>query len=175
MRGSKSRGHLAGFASRSVGVILFLVTLPVLAVVRLIRRKEFKRREVVRLPATDAAETWTTFPQEIEKLSGDWRAIYLLSRVGLITEAGVVHGSAATEDEVYSSEVYYSAMASPKHDLGLAIHFLARTVRNAYDHSPPVDQVPWVIVGNDSLPVWPGDGTLHFRAPACAASNPNPA
>ncbi len=70
-------------------------------------------------------------PQEIDGLPEDWRALYLQSRAGLITEAGVLHGSTATEDEVYSSEVYYSAMASTRHDLGLALRFLARTVHLA--------------------------------------------
>jgi len=65
---------------------------------------------------------------EIKQLPEDWRALYLQSRPGLITEAGVLHGSDATEDEVYSSEVYYSAMASLSYDFSLAMRFLGQAV-----------------------------------------------
>jgi hypothetical protein len=175
MKGSKRRGRLAGFCSRGVAAMLLVVSLPVLCLVALIRRKQFTRRQVVRLPALDVPESWVEFslysfrrpeenmddgrirrilfdivpnllqivkgrlrfvgvqarsPEEIEQLSEDWRALYLQAHAGLITEAGVLHGSAATDDEVYSSEVYYSAMRSPGHDFGLAFHFLARTTHN---------------------------------------------
>lgn len=66
---------------------------------------------------------------EIEQLPKDWLALYLLSPAGLITEAGVVHGPGASTDEVYSSEVYYSAMAGPIYDLRLALRFLSQAVR----------------------------------------------
>ena len=69
--------------------------------------------------------------QEIERLPEDWRALYLRSRAGLITEAGTLHGSAATVDEIYSSEVYYSAMASVRYDFRLALRFLAQVVHVA--------------------------------------------
>lgn len=63
---------------------------------------------------------------EIEELPEDWRSLYLRAYAGLITEAFVLHGMAPTEDEVYSSEVYYSAMSSMNHDLSLAMRFMTR-------------------------------------------------
>jgi NDP-sugar pyrophosphorylase family protein len=68
---------------------------------------------------------------EIQQLPKDWRALYLLSPAGLITEAGVLHGASATSDDIYSSEVYYSAMAGPVYDLRLALRYLAQVVVGA--------------------------------------------
>ena len=66
--------------------------------------------------------------EEIESLPPDWKALYLQAKAGLITEALVVHGSTATSDDIYSSEVYYSAMRSARHDLSLALRFLVRVL-----------------------------------------------
>jgi NDP-sugar pyrophosphorylase family protein len=65
---------------------------------------------------------------EIEAMADDWRTLYLQSRAGLVTEAFVIHGSEATEDEVYSSEAYYSAVTGVGHDLALAVRFVTRSV-----------------------------------------------
>jgi len=64
--------------------------------------------------------------QELESTPADWKALCLKGHAGLITEAFVLHGASATEDEIYSSEVYYSAMTSLTHDLSLALRFVAR-------------------------------------------------
>lgn len=64
--------------------------------------------------------------QEVRSTPEDWKALYLRSHAGLITEAFVLHGASATEDEIYSSEVYYSAMTSLSHDVSLALRFVAR-------------------------------------------------
>jgi hypothetical protein len=69
-------------------------------------------------------------PEEIMLLPEDWRALYLRSQAGLITEASIVHGAAPSLDEVYSSELYYSAMAGPRHDFGLALRFLGQVVHH---------------------------------------------
>jgi NDP-sugar pyrophosphorylase family protein/lipopolysaccharide/colanic/teichoic acid biosynthesis glycosyltransferase len=176
LKGSIGRGWTSHWASRLIAAVSVMLTFPLLAAVWLARRDAFHRREVVRLPAQGAAETWTVFPvysfrrfddradgklwrrilfdmlpnlaqiargrmgfvgveprspEQIGHLPEDWRALYLQSRAGLITEAGVLYGADATEDDVYSSEVYYSAMAGPRHDFALAVQFLARAVRNA--------------------------------------------
>jgi len=65
---------------------------------------------------------------EIESMPDDWRALYLQSRAGLVTEAFVIHGSEATEDELYSSEAYYSAVNGVGHDLALAVRFVTGSV-----------------------------------------------
>jgi hypothetical protein len=46
----------------------------------------------------------------------------------LVTEAFVIHGSEATEDELYSSEAYYSAVNGVGHDLALAVRFVTGSV-----------------------------------------------
>ena len=58
------------------------------------------------------------------ELPNDWKSIYLKSRAGLITEAFVMFGSMATEDEVYTAEAYYSATGTIRHDLRLACLYL---------------------------------------------------
>ena len=69
-------------------------------------------------------------PNEIMLLPEDWRALYLPSHAGLITEADIVHGASPSLDEVYSSELYYSAMAGLRHDFGLALRFLGQVVHH---------------------------------------------
>ncbi len=54
----------------------------------------------------------------------DWRALYLEAHAGFVTESFVIHGPEATEDEVYSSEAYYSAVNGFGHDLALALRFV---------------------------------------------------
>jgi lipopolysaccharide/colanic/teichoic acid biosynthesis glycosyltransferase len=66
--------------------------------------------------------------QELEEMPEDWKTLYLKAHIGLITEAFVLHGSNATADQTYSSEVYYAAMADIRHDLALAIRFVTRTL-----------------------------------------------
>lgn len=64
--------------------------------------------------------------EEIEALPRDWKQLYLGSKAGLITEAYVVHGAAPPEDLLYSAEVFYAAMAGPKHDARLMAAYVAR-------------------------------------------------
>lgn len=61
---------------------------------------------------------------EIDCLPEDWRALYLQGRAGLLTEAFVIHGPTATEDEIYSCEAYYIAAGGLGHDLSLALRFV---------------------------------------------------
>lgn len=63
-------------------------------------------------------------PDEIRTMPEDWRTLYLQSRAGLLTEAFVIHGPLATEDEVYSCEAYYTAVNGWGHDLSLAVRFV---------------------------------------------------
>jgi hypothetical protein len=63
---------------------------------------------------------------EIESLPSDWRSLYLKSKAGLITEANVMFGPNATEDEIYTAEAFYSATESSLHDLKLAGLWLRR-------------------------------------------------
>ena len=44
--------------------------------------------------------------KEIEAMPSDWRALYLTSRLGLITLADLDKGD--TEDERYASDAYYA-------------------------------------------------------------------
>ena len=67
-------------------------------------------------------------PEEIDQLPGDWKRLYLGSVAGLITESYVVHGPSPSEDALYSAEVFYTATASPKHDLALIAGYFARVV-----------------------------------------------
>ena len=66
--------------------------------------------------------------EQVEALPEDWQVLYLESRAGLITESDVVHGDGATEDDIYSSEMYYTAVGSIGHDLRLSLKFLARLI-----------------------------------------------
>lgn len=63
---------------------------------------------------------------EIEQLPRDWKRLYLGSTGGLITESYVVNGPSADQDSVYTAEVFYTATAGPRHDLGLIGGYLAR-------------------------------------------------
>ena len=58
-------------------------------------------------------------PEEIQKLSRDWRALYLQSKPGIVTETMVHFGSRASRDDMYSAEAVYSVSSGIKHDLRL--------------------------------------------------------
>jgi NDP-sugar pyrophosphorylase family protein len=64
--------------------------------------------------------------QEVERLPGDWRSLYLGSKGGLITEAFVMFGRSPDLDELYTAEAYYSAIQSIGHDLKLLRLYLVR-------------------------------------------------
>lgn len=56
---------------------------------------------------------------EVDALPPDWRAIYLQSKAGIVTEAMVNFGPAPTEDDLYSAETIYSVSADWKYDLAI--------------------------------------------------------
>jgi len=56
---------------------------------------------------------------EILQLPSDWRALYLKTKAGLITEAAVMFGRTPSEDEFYTAEAFYSATESFSHDCRL--------------------------------------------------------
>ena len=173
MRGSRKAGTIAALASRIAGVLLFVVTLPLLALAWIVRGGAVSSRMVLRLPALPSLDSWAFVPirsfrrrdeaisragwghalfdiipnlflvaagrlrlvgveprtrEQVEALPEDWRVLYLEARAGLITEADVVHGDGATEDDIYSSEMYYTAMGSIGHDLKLILKFSARLI-----------------------------------------------
>lgn len=63
---------------------------------------------------------------DINRLSNDWRLLYLSSKAGLITEALVNYGLECNEDELYTSEAYYSVKSSLRHDFSLLFRFMRK-------------------------------------------------
>jgi NDP-sugar pyrophosphorylase family protein len=61
--------------------------------------------------------------QEVENLPRDWRALYLKSKPGIVTEAMINFGSRASRDEMYSAEAVYSVTSGLKHDLRLLARY----------------------------------------------------
>jgi hypothetical protein len=63
--------------------------------------------------------------------------LYLGTKAGLITEAAVMFGPDATEDEVYTAEAFYSATESLGHDFRLAglwiLHLIAGSGKSGAD------------------------------------------
>jgi len=64
--------------------------------------------------------------EEVLALHHDWRALYLQSKPGIVTEALVNFGVAVTEDEMYSAESVYFARSSAGYDLKLMIRYFLR-------------------------------------------------
>lgn len=63
---------------------------------------------------------------EIKALPKDWQALYLNAKPGVITEAFINYGAFPTEDELYTSEVFYSVSAGIGHDFKLLSGYLGR-------------------------------------------------
>lgn len=63
---------------------------------------------------------------EILDLNDDWRALYLRTKAGLITEAFVQYGAKPTEDELYAAQAFYSAKSGFIYDLKLAMGYLEK-------------------------------------------------
>ena len=61
---------------------------------------------------------------EIKALPKDWQALYLNAKAGVITEAFINYGAFPTEDELYTSEVFYSVSAGIGHDFKLLSGYL---------------------------------------------------
>ncbi len=62
----------------------------------------------------------------IKALPKDWQALYLNAKPGVVTEAFINYGSCPTEDELYTSEVFYSVSAGIGHDFKLLSGYLGR-------------------------------------------------
>lgn len=63
---------------------------------------------------------------EIAELNEDWKELYLRAKAGLISEAFVQYGDNPSEDELFSAEVFYSAMGGFMHDLKLFFGYVER-------------------------------------------------
>ncbi len=70
--------------------------------------------------------------REIKALPHDWQTLYLKSKAGIVIEAYINYGAHPTEDELYSSEAFYSVTASFTHDLKLLAGYLARIIGETF-------------------------------------------
>ena len=61
---------------------------------------------------------------EIKALPKDWQALYLNAKSGVVTEAFINYGTFPTEDELYTSEIFYSVSAGIRHDFKLLTGYL---------------------------------------------------
>lgn len=64
--------------------------------------------------------------EELRELPPDWRALYVQSKTGVVTEASVRFDSAPNEDELFMAEAYYVATASWHYDLRLIVRYVGR-------------------------------------------------
>lgn len=67
--------------------------------------------------------------EEIETLNSDWQELYLKSKAGIITEAYINYGNQPTEDEIYTTEVFYASTTGLGHDFKLFMTYLRRLFR----------------------------------------------
>ncbi|OQY42307.1 MAG: hypothetical protein B6240_14115 [Desulfobacteraceae bacterium 4572_87] len=67
--------------------------------------------------------------EEIGALDSDWRDLYLKSKAGIVTEAYINYGDHPTEDEIYTSEVFYASTSGLGHDFKLFFTYLRRLFR----------------------------------------------
>jgi NDP-sugar pyrophosphorylase family protein/lipopolysaccharide/colanic/teichoic acid biosynthesis glycosyltransferase len=67
-------------------------------------------------------------PDEVDRLSPEWRALYLCCKAGLITEAAARPGSGNTYDDRYAAEAYYAAAGDWKYDARLLLGYLSRSL-----------------------------------------------
>ena len=74
----------------------------------------------------------------IERLPSDWKALYLKTKAGLITEAAVAFGTHVTEDELHSSEAYYVAKESFSYDLRLLGRYVSDLAGRSRELHPGV-------------------------------------
>ena len=70
--------------------------------------------------------------EDIRALPRDWRTLYMSAKAGIISEASVRCGAAATEDDLYSADMFYAATCSLAHDF----HLLAVYLKKALLPSP---------------------------------------
>jgi hypothetical protein len=64
--------------------------------------------------------------EEIQDLPQDWRALYLKSKPGVVTETLVNFGPRATRDDMYSAEAVYAVSCGLKYDLKLLAKYFGQ-------------------------------------------------
>lgn len=67
--------------------------------------------------------------EEINSMPDDWKMLYLKTKAGIITESFVNYGLEFTQDELYTSEVFYSVKSSFRHDLKLILKSFKRLMK----------------------------------------------
>lgn len=77
--------------------------------------------------------------QQIRELDHDWRALYLRSKAGLITESYVHQGANPSTDELYAAEAFYAASSGLRHDLLLVLKYFVRVIKDCFVRSPQVN------------------------------------
>lgn len=70
---------------------------------------------------------------ELLGLGGDWRALCLRTKAGLVTEAAVLYGADANDDERYSAEAFYAVRSGWWYDLRLLARYLFRVLGGGRD------------------------------------------
>jgi hypothetical protein len=65
---------------------------------------------------------------EIEKMSPEWRSMYLESNAGLITEASIAAVDPEDDTQMYLVEAYYNAKRNLLYDLRLACRYFLRLI-----------------------------------------------
>jgi len=73
--------------------------------------------------------------EEVKALSQDWRALYLETKSGIVSEAYVNYGDTPSEDELYAAEAFYSVTSGIGHDFKLLFGYLGRVLK-AFAPSP---------------------------------------
>lgn len=66
-------------------------------------------------------------PEEVDRLSPEWRALYLCCKAGLITEAAGRPDCASSAADRYAAEAYYAAAGDWKYDARLLVAYLGRS------------------------------------------------
>jgi lipopolysaccharide/colanic/teichoic acid biosynthesis glycosyltransferase len=64
--------------------------------------------------------------EDVERLSADWRSMYLDGRAGLISEASIASTDPGDETQLYVADAYYTVKRSLLYDLRLASRYFFR-------------------------------------------------
>lgn len=67
-------------------------------------------------------------PDDLDALPPDWRALYINSNAGIISESFVLYGYTPTEDELYASEAFYAVKERWLHDLKILCAYILRII-----------------------------------------------
>jgi len=62
--------------------------------------------------------------EDLLKMSSDWRSIYLSDHAGLVTEANLNYGEDPSEEELYTSEAYFTIRSSWRYSAKLLLRYL---------------------------------------------------